>query len=92
ISGKEAAVAMEKAGLILNYNTVPGETRKASDPSGIRLGTPSVTSRGFGSDEMKKNAEWMELACSYSQDNGKLEAISKETSALCERFAVPGIE
>ncbi len=92
ISGKEAAVAMEKAGLILNYNTVPGETRKASDPSGIRLGTPSVTSRGFGADEMKKIAEWMELACAHSQDNGKLEAIAKETSALCERFAVPGIE
>ncbi|NLD94679.1 MAG: serine hydroxymethyltransferase [Fibrobacter sp.] len=92
ISGKEAAVAMENAGLILNYNTVPGETRKASDPSGIRLGTPSVTSRGFGADEMRKIAEWMELACSHSQDNGKLEAIAKETSALCERFAVPGIE
>lgn len=92
ISGKEAAVAMEKAGLILNYNTVPGETRKASDPSGIRLGTPSVTSRGFGADEMRKIAEWMELSCTYSQDNGKLETIAKETSALCERFAVPGIE
>jgi glycine hydroxymethyltransferase len=92
ITGKVAAVAMEKAGLVLNYNTVPGETRKASDPSGIRLGTPSVTSRGFGIAEMKKIAAWMDDAITSAADDAKLFAIANEVAQLCEKFPVPGIE
>jgi glycine hydroxymethyltransferase len=92
ITGKEAAVAMEKAGLVLNYNTVPGETRKASDPSGIRLGTPSVTSRGFGPDEMKKIAAWMDASIKAAQDDAALAKLAKEVEALCAKFPVPGIE
>jgi len=92
VTGKAAAVAMEKAGLILNYNTVPGETRKASDPSGIRLGTPSVTSRGFGTDEMKKIAEWMDLACNYVNDDTRLLEIAGDVAKLCVHFPVPGVE
>ncbi|HPJ16028.1 MAG TPA: serine hydroxymethyltransferase [Spirochaetota bacterium] len=92
IPGKPYAVALEKAGIILNYNTVPGETRKASDPSGIRLGTPSVTSRGFGIAEMEKIAEWMDKAVLCYEDDAKLAAIAKEVEALCSKFSVPGIE
>jgi glycine hydroxymethyltransferase len=92
IPGKPYAVALEKAGIILNYNTVPGETRKASDPSGIRLGTPSVTSRGFGIAEMEKIAEWMDKAVSCCEDDAKLSEIAKEVEALCSKFSVPGIE
>ncbi|NLE00471.1 MAG: serine hydroxymethyltransferase [Fibrobacter sp.] len=92
VTGKVAAVALEKAGIVLNYNTVPGETRKASDPSGIRLGTPSVTSRGFGSEEMKKIAAWMDEAIKNVDNDSKLEEIAKDVSALCEKFPVPGIE
>jgi len=92
IPGKPYAVALEKAGIILNYNTVPGETRKASDPSGIRLGTPSVTSRGFGIAEMEKIAEWMDKAVACCEDDAKLAEIAKEVEALCSKFSVPGIE
>jgi glycine hydroxymethyltransferase len=92
ITGKEAAVAMEKAGLVLNYNTVPGETRKASDPSGIRLGTPSVTSRGFGADEMRKIAAWMDASIKAAGDEAALARIAKEVEALCAKFPVPGID
>jgi glycine hydroxymethyltransferase len=92
VTGKAAALAMEKAGLILNYNTVPGETRKASDPSGIRLGTPSVTSRGFGTDEMKKIAAWMDLACKHVNDDSKLLEIAGDVTKLCVNFPVPGVE
>ncbi|HOF34602.1 MAG TPA: serine hydroxymethyltransferase [Spirochaetota bacterium] len=92
IPGKPYAVALEKAGIILNYNTVPGETRKASDPSGIRLGTPSVTSRGFGIAEMEKIAEWMDKAVGCFEDDAKLAEIAKEVEALCSKFSVPGIE
>lgn len=92
ITGKNAAVAMENAGIVLNYNTVPGETRKASDPSGIRLGTPSVTSRGFGIAEMKKIAAWMDAAVLAVNDEAKLLSISSEVATFCADFPVPGIE
>lgn len=92
VTGKVAAVALEKAGIVLNYNTVPGETRKASDPSGIRLGTPSVTSRNFGIPEMKKIANWMNLAINNVNNDSVLSTIASEVSALCAGFPVPGIE
>jgi glycine hydroxymethyltransferase len=92
VTGKELAVALEKAGIVLNYNTVPGETRKASDPSGIRLGTPSVTSRGFGVPEMKKIASWMDEVAKDWKNEDKLGAIAKDVQAICKGFPVPGIE
>jgi len=92
VSGKEAAVSLEKAGLVLNYNTVPGETRKASDPSGIRLGTPSVTSRGFGPAEMEKIAHWIDAALKVVGDEAALAKINGEVSALCAQFPVPGLD
>lgn len=92
VTGKEMAVALEKAGIVLNYNTVPGETRKASDPSGIRLGTPSVTSRGFGEAEMKKIAAWMDAVSTHIADEAFLAATAKDVEALCSRFPVPGID
>jgi len=92
ITGKEMAVSLEKAGIVLNYNTVPGEIRKASDPSGIRLGTPSITSRGFGGNEMKKIAEWMDKVSKNINNEAVLSSINKEVSVLCEGFPVPGIE
>ena len=54
VSGKVAAKALDKAGIELNYNAVPYDTRKPFDPSGIRLGSPSVTSRGMGEAEMRQ--------------------------------------
>jgi len=92
ITGKECAVALEKAGIVLNYNTVPGETRKASDPSGIRLGTPSVTSRGMKEGEMQKIAAWMDEAVGKWQDEATLTRIAGEVKALCAKFPAPGLE
>jgi glycine hydroxymethyltransferase len=92
VTGKIAAVALEKAGIVLNYNTVPGETRKAFDPSGIRLGTPSVTSRGFGAGEMEKIADWMDRAVKAVENEAELAKINAEVSALCAKFPVPGLE
>jgi len=88
VPGKPAAVAMELAGLVLNYNTVPGETRKASDPSGIRLGTAAVTSRGFGPAEMKRIASWMDEAL---QPGASHEDIARQARELCRQFPVPGL-
>lgn len=59
ITGKEAEEQLEKAGIIINRNTIPGDSRKPFDPSGIRLGTPAVTTRRMKEKEMKKIAEWI---------------------------------
>lgn len=92
VPGKPAAVALEKAGIVLNYNTVPGETRKPSDPSGIRLGTPSITSRGMGPDEMVRIAAWMDAAVAAHEDDAALGAIAAEVATLCGKFPVPGLD
>ncbi len=78
------AVALEKAGIVLNYNTVPGETRKAFDPSGIRLGTPSVTSRGLGTDDMKTLAELIYLTA--ADFDAKADYIRSEVTKICEKY------
>lgn len=92
VSGKTAAVALERAGIVLNYNTVPGETRKASDPSGIRIGTPAVTSRGFGAAEMEALAGWIDRAVAAVDREAELDAIRAEVAVLCARFPVPGLD
>lgn len=89
--GKECAVALEKAGIVLNYNTIPGETRKPADPSGIRLGTPSVTSRGFKENEMIKIADWMDGAVRNRNDERALAKIAEEIREFCRPFPCPGL-
>jgi glycine hydroxymethyltransferase len=90
--GKPAAVALERAGVVLNYNTVPGETRKASDPSGLRLGTAAVTSRGFGAAEMKAIAAWIDEALQHVEFGAHLDGIGRQVRELCQRFPVPGLD
>lgn len=59
VGGKPAAIALEHAGIVCNYNSVPFDKRKPFAPSGIRLGTPAITSRGMGVDEMKTIGGWV---------------------------------
>ena len=70
MSGKIAAKALDEAGIELNYNSVPFDPRKPFDPSGIRLGTPAVTSRGMSEPEMKQIAAWMDQVVSAPADDG----------------------
>lgn len=90
-SGKEAAAALDAAGLVLNANSVPFDTRKPLDPGGIRLGTAAVTSRGFGEEEMIKIAEWMDRVVSDPSNFDLQAKISKEVKELCCKFPVPGL-
>ena len=93
VPGKKAAQALDKAGLVLNYNTVPFDPRKPFDPSGIRLGTPCVTSRGMGPSEMKQIAAWLDrgVQAARSGDEGALEKIAGEVRELTGRFPAPGL-
>ena len=91
IPGKQAAKALDRAGMELNYNTVPFDPRKPFDPSGIRLGTPSVTSRGMGADEMVRIAGWMDAVVAAPEDEDLGARIAGEIAELCRSFPAPGI-
>jgi glycine hydroxymethyltransferase len=90
ISGKVAARALDRAGIELNYNTVPYDPRKPFDPSGIRLGSPSVSSRGMGEAEMKQIAALMDRVISNPSDENA-DKVRAEVKALCAKFPAPGI-
>jgi glycine hydroxymethyltransferase len=90
VPGKVAAKALDKAGIELNYNSVPYDTRKPFDPSGIRLGTPSITSRGMGVAEMKLLAGWMDRVISTPTDE-VCEKVLAEVREVTAKFPAPGI-
>ena len=90
-TGKVASKALDKAGIVLNYNAVPFDPRKPFDPSGIRLGTPAVTSRGMGTSEMDKLAAWMDEVAKAPGDEALLARVAGEVRELCGGFPAPGI-
>jgi len=90
VPGKVAAQALDKAGLELNYNSVPFDTRKPFDPSGIRLGTPSITSRGFKEAEARQVGVWMDRVISNPTDE-TCAAVFAEVKELTRKFPAPGI-
>ncbi len=91
INGKPAARALNKAGIECNYNTVPFDPRRPMDPSGLRLGTPSVTSRGMREQEMRAVANWIDRAIAGANDDEKLARIRAEIAEFCKAFPAPGI-
>jgi glycine hydroxymethyltransferase len=90
VPGKIAAKALDKAGIELNYNAVPYDTRKPFDPSGIRLGSPSVASRGMGEAEMRQIALWIDRVVSDPSDATAAKVLS-EVQELTGKFPAPGI-
>jgi glycine hydroxymethyltransferase len=88
ISGTEAQEALEKAGIILNRNMIPFDKRSANDPSGIRMGTPAVTTRGMKEPEMCQIANWIDLALSGHGDDNKLRTIKSEVVKFCATYPI----
>lgn len=91
IPGKKAAQALDKAGIVCNYNSIPFDPRKPFDPSGIRIGASSITSRGMGPDEMKRLAGWMDEVVSAPEDEALLSRVEKEVKEMCDSFPAPGL-
>jgi glycine hydroxymethyltransferase len=91
VSGKIAAKALDAAGMELNYNSIPFDPRKPFDPSGVRLGTPSVTSRGMREPEMAQIATWLDAVVNAPADASLHAKIAGEIRELCARFPAPGL-
>lgn len=91
VSGKVAAIALEKAGIVCNYNSVPFDRRKPFDPSGIRLGTPAITSRGMGTAEAKRVAHWIADVVDAPADEKVIARVRGEVLELCKSFPAPGL-
>ncbi|MET8295382.1 serine hydroxymethyltransferase [Streptomyces sp. NPDC005180] len=93
VPGKVAAKALDRAGIVVNYNTVPFDSRRPFDPSGIRIGTPSLTSRGLSASHMPAVADWIARAvdASAKSDEAALSAIRAEVSDLLAAYPAPGL-
>jgi glycine hydroxymethyltransferase len=91
ITGKPAAKALHEAGIECNYNTIPFDPRKPFDPSGLRLGTPSITSRGMREEHMGAIANWIDRVLRVVDDPSALHAIRAEIAEFCKAFPAPGI-
>ncbi len=89
VSGKEAEVALGKAGITVNKNTVPFDPRSPFDPSGIRLGTPALTTRGMKESQMQQIGEWIDQAVSHAGDDKLLAGIHADILALAKDFPLP---
>jgi glycine hydroxymethyltransferase len=92
IGGKPAAQALDRAGIELNYNTVPYDPRRPFDPSGIRLGTPAITTRGLTPADMPRIAAWMDdaVTAAIKEDEAALDRIAAEVREFALSFPMPG--
>lgn len=92
IGGKPAAKALDKAGIELNYNTVPYDPRKPFDPSGIRIGTAAVTTRGLTPEHMGQIANWMDevVTAAAAGDESPLARVNGEVADFVKPYPIPG--
>ena len=99
VSGYQMAKALDAAGIVCNYNLIPDDPRSARRPSGIRIGTPAVTSRGFGIEEMALLGNWMARVAQARADEDlelagrkqRYAGVASEVRELCNRFPAPGL-
>lgn len=93
IPGKTAAKALDRAYIVVNYNTVPYDPRKPFDPSGIRIGTPALTSRGIPESEMPTVAAWIDRAitAAHAGDESAIAAVRAEVKDLMDAYPAPGL-
>jgi glycine hydroxymethyltransferase len=91
VIGKKAAKALDTAGIVGNYNAVPFDPRRPFSPSGLRIGTPAVTSRGMAEPEMRQIGAWMDQVVAHVDDSSTLQRIAGEVREMCRKFPAPGI-
>jgi glycine hydroxymethyltransferase len=87
LTGKDAQIALDDSGITLNRNTIPDDPRSPFVTSGLRLGTPSVTTQGLGETHMVQIADWIERVLRAPSDDAVRSAVRAEVSSLCAAFA-----
>ena len=91
VTGKEAETIFDRIGVSVSRSTIPNDTNPPMNPSGVRFGTPAITTRGLKEAETRKLVEWMDLAIQNRENIEILEDIKKEVEGVCREFPVPGI-
>jgi glycine hydroxymethyltransferase len=91
VTGKEAERLLDEIGITVNKNQIPFDSQPANTSSGIRVGTPAVTSRGMGPDEMREIGALIAEAIEHRDDAGELDRLARRVGAICDRFPVPGL-
>ncbi len=91
LGGRPVAQALDRAGIVTNCNTIPNDPRSPFDPSGVRIGTPAVTTRGMREPEMARIAGWFEEVVRNVEDEAALARIKGEVKELCAAFPAPGL-
>jgi glycine hydroxymethyltransferase len=89
LSGKIAEQSLERAGITVNKNMIPFDTRPPLDPSGIRIGTPALTTRGMREPEMRTIADWIGQVLAAPEDRALAERIYSNVRDLCQQFPAP---
>jgi glycine hydroxymethyltransferase len=92
VTGKEVEEALEMTGIVVNRNAIPFDPRPPRVTSGIRLGTPAVTTRGFGSEEMKRIASLIVKVITNIGNDKVRSQVTEEVRQICQRFPTPGID
>ena len=91
VIARKAAKALDEAGIVTNFNTVPYDPRRPFSPSGLRIGTPAVTSRGMGESEMRQIARWIDEVVAKVDDEATRKRVAGEVAEMCRGFPAPGI-
>ena len=89
IGGKPLAAALDRAGLVTNYNAVPWDDQPPQNPSGLRLGSPSMTTRGFREVHFHQIADWIAQIVDSRLDERVISTVARETHSLCVGFPMP---
>lgn len=89
LGGKVAEESLEQCGITVNKNMIPFDQRRPMDPSGIRIGTPALTTRGMGTDELQKIGDWILEVLAAPDDDDRLTRVRGEVEELCTNFPVP---
>ncbi|HEU5480262.1 MAG TPA: serine hydroxymethyltransferase, partial [Candidatus Tumulicola sp.] len=91
VIGKKAAKALDRANIVGTYNTIPFDPRKPFSPSGLRIGTPAVTTRGMKEDAMRRIGQWMDEVIDHVNDEDALDRIAAEVRDFCRQYPAPGM-
>jgi glycine hydroxymethyltransferase len=90
VGGKKVAKALDRARIVSNYNTVPGDTAPPANPSGLRMGTPAMTTRGMKEPEAEQIAGFINKVVENIDNESVIEEVGREVLLLCSQFPVPG--